>query len=219
MAARGHDMNREQILTKALEVTTQRQQVHGAPENTFVAIAELWSVYLSELFKQELELKDHQAATMMQLMKVARSIKSPENPDNYVDGAGYAACAGELAGQAALQQIVSMGQEIESQIKDWPVEQHGLPTNIQPQHAAIIDIEQEEDRIDWDRLPPNAKYVAKDQKGSIYWYSHKPIQDNHYKAWLVTRRDSMDRGADVGNTGDKAIIPGDWKQSLRKRPK
>lgn len=199
-------MKRDEILNKALETVTQRQQVHGKPENTFGAISGMWSVYLSELLGQEVELKDHQSAIMVGLLKVARSIKSPEHVDNYVDLAGYAACAGELAGESALQQIVSSGQEIDAQ---WPVEQHGLPTNITP----------EEEFIAWGEIDERLKYVAKDKDGEICAYTHKPIAGGPNNWWFNTDRDMRDRGAWCIELYSEATIPGDWKQSLRKRPK
>jgi hypothetical protein len=35
----------------------------------------------------------------MNLLKVARIKSNPEHPDNWVDGAGYMACGGEIAGK------------------------------------------------------------------------------------------------------------------------
>lgn len=204
-------MKRDEILNKALETVTQRQQVHGKPENTFGAIAGMWSVYLSELIGQEVELKDHQAAMMVGLLKVARSIKSPEHADNYIDLAGYAACAGELAGESALQQLTDMGQELQDYrtVEAWPVEQYGFPTNIV----------QEIEAIHWSEIPVEYKYVAKDQSGSIWAFTHKPVMNSEYDWWVVTERDSRERGALAFRLPRIIKIPGDWKQSLRKRPK
>lgn len=53
-------------------------------------IAQLWTVYTGHTFTQ----KD--VAMMMALLKAAR-IKSGEKADSFVDLAGYAACAGEIA--------------------------------------------------------------------------------------------------------------------------
>lgn len=236
-------MKRDAILNKALETVTQRQQVHGKPENTFGAIAGMWSVYLSELIGQEIELKDHQAAIMVGLLKVARSIKSPEHADNYVDLAGYAACAGELAGESALQQIVSMGQEIENLVaekvgpiihisdelkkslaentqyliaghmknttEDWPVEQHGLPTNLV----------QEQECVNWEYVEVIYRYVAKDKSGAVWAFTHKPVMNSEYDWWVFTERDSIERGARAFRLPQIIKIPGDWRDSLRKRPK
>lgn len=207
-------MKRSDILTKALETVTQRQQVHGKPENTFGAIAGMWSVYLSELIGQEVELKDHQAAMMVGLLKVARSIKSPEHADNFVDLAGYAACAGELAGESALQQLTDMSQDLQDYRTDeaWPVEQHGFPTNIVQEIEAIY----------WGKIPSEARWVAKDESGYIFWYTHKPNQKTICGAgvWFMADRDIIQRHANVGIVcSDIAKISGDWKKSLRKRPK
>ena len=42
-------------------------------------------------------LDAHDVATLMEGMKIARRYTGVFNPDDYVDGAGYAACAGEIA--------------------------------------------------------------------------------------------------------------------------
>ena len=68
----------------------------------------MWAVYLRaahpELTKvlpiNGIEAKD--VAVMMSLLKVAR-IATGSSPDSFVDLAGYAACAGEIATQAHEQ--------------------------------------------------------------------------------------------------------------------
>lgn len=88
-------MNRKQILRKAEEcVLGQRGQDYGAPENNFETIARLWSAYL----KDKHYILPQDVAIMMCLLKIAR-IKAGGTEDSYVDLAGYAACAGELAGR------------------------------------------------------------------------------------------------------------------------
>ncbi len=85
-------MTREEILTKAAEcISGQRVDDYGKPENNFAVIADLWTVYKDTPFDA------HDIAVMMALLKIAR-IKSGHNKaDNYIDLAGYAACAGELS--------------------------------------------------------------------------------------------------------------------------
>lgn len=54
-------------------------------------VAELWSALLNH------PVTPHDAANMMELLKIARRYSGPFRADNYVDGAGYAAVAGEIA--------------------------------------------------------------------------------------------------------------------------
>ena len=72
-------------------VCTDREKQYGSPENNFKIIAALWTIYTGHA------IFAHDVAIMMALLKVAR-IKSGHNKaDNYIDMAGYAACAAELA--------------------------------------------------------------------------------------------------------------------------
>lgn len=96
-------MKRAEILEAArVCVCGERQQDYGTPENNFETIGLLWGVYLRaahpELAKvmaiNHINAKD--VATMMGLLKVAR-IATGYKDDNFVDFAGYAACAGEIA--------------------------------------------------------------------------------------------------------------------------
>lgn len=89
-------MIRQTILEIALKaIMGDRAATHGKPEDSFTLIAEFWNVYLT--FRKPGTLLAHDAATMMTLFKVARTILNPSHEDNYVDTAGYAGCAGELA--------------------------------------------------------------------------------------------------------------------------
>ena len=84
-------MKRAEILEAArVCVCGEREQDYGSPENNFEMIAQLWTVYTGHTFTQ----KD--VAMMMALLKAAR-IKSGEKADSFVDLAGYADCAGEIA--------------------------------------------------------------------------------------------------------------------------
>ena len=87
---------RAHILDTAKQaVTIDRQATHGKPEDTFGLISAFWSAHL------EVQISPADVAVMMVLLKCARSRANPGNEDNYIDSAGYAACAGELAAQAA----------------------------------------------------------------------------------------------------------------------
>lgn len=86
-------MTREEILSKAAEcVCGQREIDYGKPEDNFKLIANLWNAY----FGGEHIFDPDDVAIMMALLKIAR-IKAGGNEDCYVDLAGYAACAGEIA--------------------------------------------------------------------------------------------------------------------------
>ena len=84
-------MKREEILSKAEEIVNgARQETYGNPEDCFATIAGLWGSYLG------IDLSPSDVAMLMVLLKVARSRGRKDYADNYVDIAGYAACAGEL---------------------------------------------------------------------------------------------------------------------------
>jgi hypothetical protein len=85
-------MNRSQILdTAKTYVTKDRAATHGEMENNFETIAKYWSVHL------DIPVTATDVAVMMTLLKVARIKSNEGHLDNWVDGAGYFACGGELA--------------------------------------------------------------------------------------------------------------------------
>ena len=85
-------MKREQVLEKAKKcVCGDRDEDYGKPGNNFGMIAKLWSVYLST------DITSEDVANMMALLKIARIATGRYKADNYVDLAGYAACAAEVA--------------------------------------------------------------------------------------------------------------------------
>lgn len=83
---------RELILRKANEcVNGTREGQYGSPENNFSIISELWSAYVGT----RIDAVD--VSMMMILLKIARARSGNYVEDNFVDIAGYAACAGEIA--------------------------------------------------------------------------------------------------------------------------
>lgn len=87
-------MKRAEILEAArVCVCGEREQDYGTPEDSFALIASLWTVYLNT------PITPKDVAMMMALLKVAR-IKRGDKADSFIDLAGYAACAGEIAGKA-----------------------------------------------------------------------------------------------------------------------
>ena len=84
---------REEVLDRAKTYVSQdRNTDYGEPEDNFAAIAYLWSKYL------DTKIEPHEVAILMILVKVARIKSSPNNADNWIDIAGYAACGAECVG-------------------------------------------------------------------------------------------------------------------------
>lgn len=91
-------INRESILQGAIECTcTDRNNQYGGPERSFAAIAEMWTAYM-HCKGHDTTINAHDAAMMLTLFKAAR-VTTSDSPkaDTYVDLAGYASCAGEIA--------------------------------------------------------------------------------------------------------------------------
>ena len=87
---------RKRVLSEAEKcVCGQREHEYGVPEDSFEMIGKLWTVYLDYATK----IYAHDVAAMMALLKIARIAKSPDHMDSWVDGCGYFACGGEIAGK------------------------------------------------------------------------------------------------------------------------
>lgn len=98
-------MNRPEILDTAKKcVCGQREQDYGKPEDNFNTIGLLWGVYLRAAHPNLAKvmgvngITPKDVAVMMALLKVARAATG-NSLDAFVDLAGYAACAGEIATQ------------------------------------------------------------------------------------------------------------------------
>jgi len=86
------EITRKSILAEAEKcVCTDREQEYGSPEDSFSLIAALWNAYLGDRVTDA-----HDVAMMMALLKIARARTGKPKADNYIDLAGYAACAGEI---------------------------------------------------------------------------------------------------------------------------
>lgn len=91
-------MNAADICAKASElVGGDRAATHGDKLTNHDNIAALWFAYLHNAFMPGFMLTALDVANMMELLKIARRMAGAHNIDDYVDGAGYAACAGEIA--------------------------------------------------------------------------------------------------------------------------
>jgi hypothetical protein len=92
---------REKTLDAARDaVMRDRNLNYGCPEKGFQTIAHLWNVYLGAI--QEARggpayLEKHDVAVLLDLVKTARIVTSPDKHDHWVDKAGYAACGAECA--------------------------------------------------------------------------------------------------------------------------
>lgn len=85
-------MSRVEVLKTAQKcICGQREQDYGKPENNFKIIADLWTAYVGVPFTPV------DVAMMMGLLKIARIKNGGGTGDSFVDLAGYAACAGEIA--------------------------------------------------------------------------------------------------------------------------
>lgn len=85
-------MTRKDVLDMAAKcVLGNREQDHGKPEDSFGMVAKLWSDYLG------IEVTPTDVTALMILLKLTRIKKGGGSGDNFVDIAGYAACAGEIA--------------------------------------------------------------------------------------------------------------------------
>jgi hypothetical protein len=73
-----------------------RQVTHGDKFVNFKNIALIWTAILqAKPMPAPLDALD--VANMLEAMKIARRYSGSHNIDDYVDGAGYAGCAGEIA--------------------------------------------------------------------------------------------------------------------------
>ena len=85
-------MTRKECLElTAKAVLTDRNTSYGEPEDSFAAIARMWSVYTGH------PVSSCDVACMLALLKIIRAKHSPCHNDNWVDIAGYAACGAECA--------------------------------------------------------------------------------------------------------------------------
>lgn len=92
------------LRTAATLVSGDREAVHGDKELNHMCIADMWNAYLTAKLRAHAKnggthvpLTAEDVASMMEALKIARRLTGSHNPDDYIDGAGYAAVAGEIA--------------------------------------------------------------------------------------------------------------------------
>ena len=82
-------MKPDKILLEAAGlVSGDRAATHGDFRQTYALVARLWSAWLG------VDVSTEDVLQMLSLMKKARTQHGSENPDDYVDDAGYVGLAG-----------------------------------------------------------------------------------------------------------------------------
>ena len=77
--------NTEKLFADATALIHQRGSLYGHPHLQNSRVAELWSAYLC------FPITANQVAMCMALVKISRSVESPEYDDNYKDALAYIA--------------------------------------------------------------------------------------------------------------------------------
>jgi hypothetical protein len=95
-------VKREDCLNQAMtQVTGKRTQDYGTPENNFQTIADFWNAYLGAKYRVVFgtvpTLDPTDVTLMMDLLKTARLVNSPNHADSWIDKAGYSACGAEVS--------------------------------------------------------------------------------------------------------------------------
>ena len=91
-------MNAKETLETATGlVGGDRARTHGDKTENHRKIALLWQAYLEARREPAAPLGPLDVAHMMALLKLARTQAGSDNPDDYVDLAGYAGVAAEIA--------------------------------------------------------------------------------------------------------------------------
>jgi hypothetical protein len=86
---------RSKILTDAVGlINGDRNNDYGDPVDDFSTTADLWHTYIERTMRARggLELRAHDVAVMMMLLKIARISWTPTKEDHWVDIAGYDGC-------------------------------------------------------------------------------------------------------------------------------
>ena len=95
-------MKASDIATRAAElVSSERAHTHGDKLANHQKIAAVWNGILTASGKAGQPLDAHDVANLMEGLKIARRYTGAFNIDDYLDGCGYAACAGEIAARLA----------------------------------------------------------------------------------------------------------------------
>lgn len=91
-------MNTIEILEQANKlVSGDRNKKHGDKVVNHENIARLWTGYIQNKTKLNIVILPEDVASLMCLLKIARTQAGEHNLDDYVDAVGYASIAGEIA--------------------------------------------------------------------------------------------------------------------------
>src|ERR1700749_2852277 len=89
----GQSTARGNVLTEAKGlIEGDRNKSYGSPTQNFTNTAEIWTALLRHKLKDGEAITATEVGTLMVGLKLARTIAQPKR-DNFVDMAGYAACA------------------------------------------------------------------------------------------------------------------------------
>lgn len=92
-------MKAVEIASKAADlVSGDRAAQHGDKKKNFENTAALWNAFIFSRPNPNGPLTASDCASLMVLLKLARTQTGSLNPDDYVDMAGYSAVLGEIAG-------------------------------------------------------------------------------------------------------------------------
>ena len=72
-------------------IHVNREQLYGAADKNLKNIAAFWSIHLTGVFGQPVEITAKDVCSMMVLVKQARLISNPDHRDSAVDVCGYTA--------------------------------------------------------------------------------------------------------------------------------
>jgi len=97
----GTEMNKAEITKAAYDlVSGDRANTHGEAYLNHHKIACVWNgILMAAGTLTSPSLTAHDVANMMEGLKIARRYLGAFNIDDYIDGAGYAAVAGEIASE------------------------------------------------------------------------------------------------------------------------
>ena len=90
----------DMLAAAAKLVNGERDRTHGDKTTNHTNIATLWDAYIANKLGEAYSgrvIGPLDVALMMALLKIARTQAGAPNADDYVDGAGYLACAFEIA--------------------------------------------------------------------------------------------------------------------------
>lgn len=89
------DNPRTSLLEEAVTIVNgERNNDYGDPLDDFSLTAHFWQEYLRRIavVRGSIELRPHDVAVMMTLVKISRLTQSPTKRDHWTDIAGYTGC-------------------------------------------------------------------------------------------------------------------------------